>query len=320
MYYNLLLITALALILISCGGASKSVTGEQEDAGAQLTVIEDFRERAVMPDESDDYVVIPRDTVFSGQFDELFHNSDRQKIWGSTWNQRAAESEIVHDEFDGRSTLRVKYPAGDIGPADSGVQFPIVFANVDGVEEAYYEELYLRYYFKFEEGFDFKLGGKLPGLMGGGNSWKRSGGVQPDGANGWTLRFMWLRNGRIAVYAYVPRSGNGTWGGRTWGQNIDCNFVAEPGRWHYIDQYVHVGTPGKDDGRLIVWIDGVRKLDIDDIRFWDVENNFGRIGGIYFSSFHGGNTDDWAPLHDSYIRFADVIAYKVREYRRIEDE
>jgi len=320
MNYFLLLVTFLSLMFISCGGAYRSMTDGQNDADKQLTMDEDTQEHGVSFEESYRYEVIPRGIVFSGKFDDLFHSPEREKTWGSRWNQRAAESEIILDEFEGRNVLRVEYPAGRVGPTDSGVQFPIVFANIAGMEESHYDELYLRYYFKFEEGFDFRLGGKLPGLMGGGNSWARSGGEQPDGANGWTLRFMWLKDGRFVVYAYVPPSENGKWGGTVWGQNIDCNFIAEPGRWHYIDQYVHVGTPGRDNGKLIVWIDGVKKLDIDDIRFWDIENNNGRIGGIYFSSFHGGNTDDWAPLHDSYIRFADITVYKMREYRRIENE
>ncbi|MDZ7724576.1 MAG: hypothetical protein U5R06_17675 [candidate division KSB1 bacterium] len=102
--------------------------------------------------------------------------------------------------------------------------------------------------------------------MGGGDSWARSGGHQPDGSNGWTLRFMWRREGRIVVYAYVPKSGNEKWGAETWGQDIDCNFSAIPGVWHCIEQYVHVGTPGQDDGVLKVWIDGEPRLTISDMR------------------------------------------------------
>jgi hypothetical protein len=145
-------------------------------------------------------------------------------------------------------------------------------------------------------------------MMGGENSWTRSGGNQPDGTNGWTLRFMWREKGRIVVYAYLPKSGNGKYGGKEWGQDLDCEFTAVPGNWHCIEQYINIGTPGKDNGKLVVWIDGEEKLSLSDLRFWDVENDYGKIGGIYFSTFHGGNTPDWAPLNDSYIQFDGIVA------------
>jgi hypothetical protein len=252
----------------------------------------------------------PGKEIFSGIFDESFESTGWKEIFGAPWYHCAGGCETIAGGFKGNYSLRVGFPAGSVGPGEGGAQFPVVFDNIQGVDQPLYEELHLSYYLKFEEGFDFRLGGKLPGLMGGGNSWVRSGGNQPDGTNGWTLRFMWRRDGRLVIYAYVPPSANGKWGSERWGQDIDCDFTAVPGKWHRIDQYVNVGTPGKDDGKLIIWIDGVKKLSIDDMRFWDIENEFGRIGGIYFSTFHGGNSPGWGPLHDSYMQFADFSAYK----------
>lgn len=248
--------------------------------------------------------------IFSGIFDESFVSTGWKEVFGAAWYHCAAGCETVAGGLNGNHSLRVGFPAGAVGPGKGGAQFPVVFDNIKGLDQSHYEELYLSYYLKFEEEFDFRLGGKLPGLMGGGNSWGRSGGNQPDGTNGWTLRLMWGRNGRLVIYAYVPPSANGKWGSERWGQSIDCNFAAERGKWHRIDQYVNVGTPGKDDGKLIVWIDGIKKISIDDMRFWDIENEFGRIGGIFFSTFHGGNSPDWAPLRDSYMQFADFNVYK----------
>ena len=188
----------------------------------------------------------------------------------------------------------------------------MVLNDIPNVDTGYYQELYLRYYVKFEKGFDFRLGGKLPGLMGGGDSWNRSGGNQPDGTNGWTMRFMWVENGKLVVYAYVPKSANGKWGGHKWGQGIECDYNATPGKWICIEQYINVGTPGKDDGKLKVWIDGEEKVNIDDMRFWNKENNNGRIGGIYFSTFHGGNIEEWAPRNDSFAEFDGFVLAKHR--------
>jgi hypothetical protein len=252
------------------------------------------------------------DIVFFGGFEEGYNDASWKSRWGIPWINRAEDNKVVSGGFQGDKSLRVKYPEGGVGPVETGGQFPMVFRNMDGLQDGLYRELYARYYVKFEEGFDFNRGGKLPGLMGGGDSWGRSGGNQPDGTNGWTLRFMWRSEGKLVIYAYVPKSENGKWGGDRWGQDIDCDFKAEQGKWHCIEQYVNVGTPGKDDGKLKVWIDGVERLNIDDMRFWNVENDLGPVGGIFFSTFHGGNSADWAPRKDSYAQFDGFAAAKKR--------
>lgn len=252
------------------------------------------------------------DIIFFGGFEQEYNNDSWKSRWGIPWMSRATENEVDSNGFQGGNSLRVKYPEGGVGPGITGGQFPMVFRNMEGIEEGLYHEMYVRYYLKFEEGFDFNKGGKLPGLMGGGDSWGRSGGNQPDGTNGWTLRFMWRSDGKLVIYGYVPKSANGKWGNDKWGQDISCNFKAEPGKWHCIEQYVNVGTPGKDDGKLKVWIDGIEQLNIDDMRFWNMENDFGPVGGIYFSTFHGGNSADWAPRKDSYAQFDGFVAAKKR--------
>jgi len=252
------------------------------------------------------------DIVFFGGFEEGFNNDYWNTNWGIKWNSRADENKVIDKAFQCGKSLRVNYPKGGLGPSTTGLQFPVVFRDIPSIDEDYYQEAYLRYYVKFEKGFDFRKGGKLPGLMGGGNSWKRSGGDQPIGNNGWTLRFMWVENGKLIVYAYVPKSQNGKWGEELWGQGIECDFSAEPGEWICIEQFVNVGTPDNDDGKLKVWINGVEKVSIHDLRFWDVENNDGRIGGFYFSTFHGGNTKDWSPLNDSFAQFDGFVVSKKR--------
>lgn len=260
----------------------------------------------------EDHLKSRKDVIFYGGFEEGFNNASWKKKWGIEWITQTSVFEIVPNAFRGGKSLRAKYPEDGLGPHETGIQFPILFRKMEGVKNGLYKELYFRYYVKFEEGFDFNKGGKLPGLMGGGNSWVRSGGNQPNGTNGWTLRFMWREKGEIVVYAYVPKSGSGKWGSKKWGQNISTGIEAKPGKWLCIEQYVNIGTPGKDNGKLKVWIDGEKQIDIDDMRFWNVEDNNGLIGGIYFSTFHGGNSDDWAPRNDSFAQFDGLVAAKNR--------
>lgn len=252
------------------------------------------------------------DLVFFGGFEESFNDAVWRERWGIRWTNRNETFQIVSDGFQNGKSLRINYPEGGLGPGQTGGQFPIVFNDIKQIQEGFFHELYFRYYLKFEEDFDFNKGGKLPGLMGGGDSWSRSGGNQPDGTNGWTLRFMWRNQGEIVVYAYVPKSASGKWGGDRWGQDIPCHFKAEAGKWHCIEQYVHVGTPGNDDGTLVVWIDGIERLRIDDMRFRTVDNKNGLVGGICFSTFHGGNTADWSPRRDSFMQYDGFVAARNR--------
>lgn len=247
------------------------------------------------------------DIIFIGGFEEDYNNETWIANWGIPWTARTNENDLVANSEYGGKSLRVAYPKGGVGPGETGSQFPIVFRNITQIDEGLLHEAYLRYYVKFEEGFDFRLGGKLPGLMGGGDSWTRSGGNQPDGTNGWTLRLMWRENGQLVVYAYVPPTKNMKYGSETWGQDLDCSFKAKPGKWHCIEQFVNVGTPGSDNGTLKIWIDGSLQLNIDDMRFWDIENDNGLIGGVYFSTFHGGNTAEWGPFNDSYAQFDGFV-------------
>ena len=56
----------------------------------------------------------------------------------------------------------------------------------------------LIYSFMMKPGFEFVKGGKLPGL-GGGNA---TTGCDPIDPGGWSMRYMWRRNGKAVVYAY----------------------------------------------------------------------------------------------------------------------
>ncbi len=246
--------------------------------------------------------------VFSGSFKHYKAGSPVwKKDWGIAFTARVEDARVIASDYQkaGSHCLRVSYPKTGVGPAQTGVQFPVAFNSIDTMPIKQFNSLYLRYYLMFEPDFDFRLGGKLPGLMGGGSSWLRSGGDQPDGTNGWTMRFMWRKEGKAVVYAYIP---SGKYGGTEWGLDIDLNFSFIPGKWHCIEEFIRINDIGKQNGELSVWIDDQLNLNINDIVYRTVENDAGKIGGIYFSTFHGGNTADWGPVRDSYIRFGSFVA------------
>ena len=98
--------------------------------------------------------------------------------------------------FDGRfkpgEWLRVNYAVGGIGPEQGGTGWRWPIGKHEAAE--------LSYTLRFSEDFDFVKGGKLPGLCGGPEN--VSGGRPADGANGFSARLMWRKEGRGEAYIY----------------------------------------------------------------------------------------------------------------------
>lgn len=196
---------------------------------------------------------------------------------------------IVEDEERGK-VLRVLYPKGGVGPGENGMQFLVGLPPAD--------EYYLTYWLKFEEGFDFKLGGKLPGLTSGGGRF--TGGRRPTEGEGWSARYMWGRGGRGTVYFYsVDMPGK-------WGQGLRLDGLSfQPGAWHRMTQRIRLNTGDEKDGILEVWFDGKKVYENREMRYR--LDDRGRIDSFYFSTFHGGNSPDWGPTVDCAARFADIL-------------
>jgi hypothetical protein len=191
--------------------------------------------------------------------------------------------------------LRVQFPAGSASPAvNRATGAPLGGTEFRGtLGMAPQKRLYLSYFLRFSDNFDFVKGGKLPGLYGG---TEISGGNIPDGTNGFSTRFMWRTGGQGEVYAYVPSSvdfglslGRGKW-------------TFRPGTWHRLEQQLTLNTPGQSDGRVQVWLDGKLVLDAGSLMFRTVDRL--AIDGVFFSTFFGGNDASWATPKTVHIDFA----------------
>jgi len=280
--YGLLL---LGFMLGSCGLVA-----------SQPGVAEQTRAIASPVAESVNIVSTPStSTLWAGEFSE----ENWMEAWGAKRQGRwgLQNLEVMTDPtrtFD--QILRVHYPSGSASPSvarESGV--PIggaqFYANLNLAPQ---NKLRLSYYVRFSEDFDFVKGGKLPGLFGGvGNS----GGIAPDGTDGFSTRFMWRRQGDGEVYAYIPSSDEyGTSIGRG-----DWQF--RQGTWHHIEQELTLNQPGQEDGRIQVWFDGTKVLDQDSLVFRTVDRL--KIDGLFFSTFFGGGDPSWATPKDVYADFAE---------------
>jgi hypothetical protein len=181
--------------------------------------------------------------------------------------------------------LKVKYPKGSIGPKEGGIQFEKSIPKAN--------DYTLEYDMKFEKGFDFALGGKLPGLTSGGN--KYTGGIHPDNGEGWSTRYMWIENGEIIIYFYHMDMKH------KWGDTVKMNVTFKPGQWYHIKQRIKLNDTDNFNGVMQAWVDGKNVLNDDKVRYRVAP--LGEIDTFYFSTFHGGNTADWAPKNDSFISY-----------------
>jgi hypothetical protein len=200
----------------------------------------------------------------------------------------------------GNKSLQIDYPADE--QSNAGAKWVIPRQ----------QEYYLSYWLKFDQNFDFdgseNSGGKLPGLGAGELA---SGGVKPNGNNGFTARYMWREGGKAIVYLYhmdMP----GEYGEDIMLQGEDGKEkYFERGKWYNLVQRVKANDGGKYNGEMDVWMNGEQVLDLDGLRF--MTNDQG-IDTMYFSSFHGGNDRGWWPKQKVNAYFDDfVVSTKPRD-------
>ena len=220
-------------------------------------------------------------------------NNLKKDVGDVNWKLLKDRATIELDETHGK-VLKVLYPKGSIGPKQGGIQFdkPLPKAS----------DYILEYNIKFMEGFDFRLGGKLPGLTSGGE--KYTGGVHPDNGEGWSARYMWIADGEIIVYFYHMDMEH------KWGDSVKTNVFFKPGQWYKIKQHIKLNDSDQFNGVMEVWIDNEKVIHDDKVRYRLAP--LGEIDSFYFSTFHGGNTEDWAPKKDSFIYFDN---FKVTKFQ-----
>jgi hypothetical protein len=221
--------------------------------------------------------------------------------WGAGFYSGQGRVRVVEgaEAFQGGRSMRVEYPRGSVGPDRGGAIWVVPLGGS-------YDELYASYEMKFGPGFDFVLGGKIPGLAGGEQN---TGGHRPNGSDGWSARGMWLAGGEMVQYVYNPDQTGDYGQGLPW-KTGTVPVKAVPGRWYHVEQRVVMNTPGKHDGILQTWLDGVLVLDRRAMRFRDVPTF--AIDAFQFSTFFGGNEPQYAASRDEVAYFDDFVISRFR--------
>lgn len=190
------------------------------------------------------------------------------------------------------NVLKADYPKGTVGPETNGIQFIKTLPASN--------EYYLDYYVFFEEGFDFRQGGKLPGLTSGGS--KYTGGNHPDNGEGWSARYMWVKKTAAIVYFYYVDMKS------KYGDAVRSGINFKTGKWYRLTQRIKLNESNLSNGIMQVWIDGNEVINNTNVRYrlWGK----GDIDSFYFSTFHGGASKDWSPQNDSFALFDNIKVTK----------
>ncbi|KAA0015624.1 hypothetical protein F0A16_20100 [Salinicola corii] len=191
------------------------------------------------------------------------------------------------------SALRVHYPAGTSSPSDAEEGGAGFVMPVPALRQA--DRACLRYRVRFPTGFAFVKGGKLPGLYGGDGP---TGGDEVTGKNGFSMRFMWRKQGQGELYEYIVNKdadygesvGRGLW-----------HFT--PGQWVTVEQEIVLNDPDRQNGVARVWIDGQPTLEQQGIVYRTTDDV--HIDGLMFSTFFGGHGSDWRTPRNQTVDFAD---------------
>jgi hypothetical protein len=116
-------------------------------------------------------------------------------------------------------------------------------------------------------------------------------GGNPVSDEKWSARISFHRKGGVGAYLYhQDLTGQ-------YGEIIRAEaFNFSPDRYYAISLYVRVNNPpNQSNGIAEIYIDGERVVRRDNIRFRGIDGSAGLVGKILFHTFHGGNTEDFAP-------------------------
>ena len=226
--------------------------------------------------------------------DAIREGFDTTRTWGTEENVELLPGHSA------TPALRVLYPEDTSSPGDTdtgGAGFYTEPSALEGRDHAC-----LSYRVRFESGFNFVKGGKLPGLYGGEAP---SGGDDVTGENGFSMRYMWREDGQGELYEYVV-------GGESdYGDSVARGrFTFPTGQWVTLEQEIILNDPGKANGIARVWVDGRPVLEQTNLTYRTDDDV--HIDGLMFSTFFGGHGEDWRTPSDQHADFADFRFYAPR--------
>ncbi|KAK7037938.1 polysaccharide lyase family 14 protein [Favolaschia claudopus] len=221
---------------------------------------------------------------------------------------------------DGKEAMRATYPKGSYTFTHSpqgGLSFYAPGPNSLDMTTA--KTLTFGYSVFFEKGFDFNMGGKLPGLYGGNDpetSIGCSGGRRSTEC--YSVRLMWRTDGMGEIYSYLPNYEVEGFAANkkvcdvqpmsecnpTYGASVGRgSFTFPAGEWTTVSQRVKLNDVGKANGEMQLWVNGESVIDVSGLILRD--SAAGRHRGIQMQTFFGGSHPEWASPKTQSAYFSD---------------
>jgi hypothetical protein len=244
-------------------------------------------------------------TLIRATFDNLPNGvispANFKSTLGGTYGQASYYDDTSIVPVAGRGkVIRTKLDAGTYKQAPAGNNGATMFIQLRRVVT----RACMSYDIRFSNGFDWSLGGKLPGLEGvaPGTSAGYPTGGKVAGDKGWSGRLMWLgprayswagpSNGAV-TYMYNPTQGG------TYGDNVRWNRGFVAGSWHDIQVCYKMNTVGRSDGSLQTWMDG--RLVVNNNAYkYRTRNDVG-VSHLLWHIFRGGADSNWAGKTTGYV-------------------
>ena len=297
---------ALALAVAAIGGLEAGSACAVEAGGAPLRPLPEGGTGIAAKHPNDYGIDKDPAVIFADGFEDDASPADLHAKWSGVFGDQdmriATEAALVHS---GRRALEISMPRQGT-PQSSGLQ--TVFKQE-------YDAVFLRFYSKFEKGFDYPAGVSCHNGADISAHYYTNGatpGVRADGRNKFLVAFedeVGYRDkaplpGPLNVYVYHPEqrdnygdhflpSGSvmpfspqlGNKGSFGAGFTARPDVVPELDRWYCFEFMVKANGAGHRDGRIACWLDGRLIADFPNMRFRDVDTlKIERIGiGIYMA-------------------------------------
>ena len=215
------------------------------------------------------------------------------------------------------SSLKVRFPKNKLKTSASGIDVRVPLGESYKNNNFQADDLYISYWIKFSDNFDFtKCGGKLPSL----------GGEYTDRSR-WKGRIMFRRGGSIQFYPELEGSEDSFssdfdrfWGVKEVDRGDICTNEFTPylgdNQWHNIELHYKFETPGQNDGYFEGWVDGglgYKRTNSDKFGFWrPTGSNDISINYLLLSTFLGGSSTEYEQNQDVFAWFDEFKVSKNR--------
>lgn len=184
-----------------------------------------------------------------------------------------------------KTACKVMFPKG----SHEAGRLHYSFDDEHGVEP---ERMRASYSLYFDKSFQPSFNGKLPGFAGRYGE-AGAGGQRANGTNGWSARGSFYppdADGNIPIGNYVYHVDMDEWG-----THAEWDVALEPGKWHVVDQYIELNTPGEYDGVLRGWVNQNLVYDSNEWCWRDTDKL--KIKEWWGHFYHGGDEPSPRDMH-----------------------